>query len=204
MRPQARPATRSRLSTCHENQTPPPGAIIRRFHVPLVNLAGYNADAAGQHEAMPRGTQESAMSSCNLRSNQIIPTPPTGKTSPSGADQPATLRLHRPDEDRSDAIPFDRRLAVRRTIRGHVTAVRREEREDGACNRICALNLLDMSSTGLGAFCQEPIPDGATITVFFPPHGADRGFDAYGKVLRCDAVDGRYRVGIEFVGRAAA
>ncbi len=143
------------------------------------------------------------MSSCNLRSSSVDPTT-SAAPSPSGPDQSATLRLHRPDEHRSDAIPFDRRLAVRRPVSGHVTAVRREQREDGAHNRICALNLVDMSNFGLGAFCQEPIPEGTAITVFFPPHGPDRGFDAYGQVLRCEAAEGRYRIGIRFVGRAAA
>lgn len=147
------------------------------------------------------------MSSCNVRSNHAAaPNMPhtAAAPSPSELDQAAPLRLRRDDERNSDAIPFDRRLAVRRPVSGHVTAVRREQREDGGHNRICALHLVDMSSLGLGAFCQEAIAEGTAITVFFPPHGPDRGFDAYGQVLRCEQVEGRYRVGIQFVGRAAA
>jgi hypothetical protein len=168
--------------------------------------------------------RSSNLRSSNIRSNQVAPATPASKPSPSGPDQahadrvhpdqahpdqagaaqPVALRLRRDDGHRGDAIPFDRRLSVRRAVSGHVTAVCREQGEDGPRNRICALSLVDMSGSGLGAFCQEAIPDGAGITVFFPPHGPDRGFDAYGQVLRCEAAEGGYRVGIQFVGRVAA
>lgn len=118
---------------------------------------------------------------------------------------PAHLRLRRPEEDEPrDSIPFERRTATRRPISGHVTAVRYEKRDDGMHNRICSLTLVDTSDFGIGAFCQDVVPVGTTITVFFPPHGPDRGFDVYGKVLRCDAENGRYRIGIQLIGRAAA
>lgn len=138
--------------------------------------------------------------SADAQAAQIESAPSTG-TSPESSH----LKLRRPEDDGPrDTIPFERRTSIRRPICGHVTALRCEKRDDGMHNRICALTLVDASDLGLGAFCQEPVPEGSTITVFFPPHGPDRGFDAYGQVLRCESIDGQYRIGIQLVGRAAA
>jgi len=107
-----------------------------------------------------------------------------------------SLRLVRPDERDGDSIPFERRACHRRSVSGRVTAVRATPEDPELKSRICALELLDMSNAGLGALIQEPVEINTPITVFFPPHGVDRGFDLYGKVTRCEPAEYGYQIGI--------
>ncbi len=50
----------------------------------------------------------------------------------------------------------------------------------------------------LSAITQTPLEKGERVSVFFPPQGINRGWDAYGKVIRCDASTMGYRVAMEF------
>jgi hypothetical protein len=59
-----------------------------------------------------------------------------------------------------------------------------------------ALN--DLSLGGLSATSETAIERGERVAVFFPPQGGQRGWDAYGRVLRCDAGHFGYRVAVEF------
>lgn len=61
-----------------------------------------------------------------------------------------------------------------------------------------SLALRDLSFGGLSAITQEPLQKGERVTVFFPPQGALRGWDAYGKVLRCDPSGFGYRIAVAF------
>jgi hypothetical protein len=36
------------------------------------------------------------------------------------------------------------------------------------------------------------------VSVFFPPQGASRGWDAYGRVIRCEPSGMGYRIAVEF------
>ena len=80
---------------------------------------------------------------------------------------------------------------------GHETAVIR---------KICSLKLSDISDTGVGVICDEAIEPDTTITILFPPHGPDGGFNATGQVVRCmPRPDGQaHRIGIRFNERSAA
>ena len=115
------------------------------------------------------------------------------------------LRLVDPDQNR-DVIPFERRGGQRRKVAGRVTAIQAEpsDGEDMGRTRICSLVLRDMSETGLGATSQEPLAPGAGITVFFPPHGPERGFDLCGRVIRCTQHHAVYEIGIQFPSRIMA
>jgi len=115
----------------------------------------------------------------------------------------AALKLIRED-DRRDTIPFERRRAKRHVVGGNVTAVRTDFTEDAHRHRITSLQMLNMSDSGLAAICQERIDLNTPIVVFFPPHGAERGFDAYGHVVRCKNRDHGHELGIEFDMRPAA
>jgi hypothetical protein len=109
-----------------------------------------------------------------------------------------SLRLVRPEENDGDSIPFERRAYHRRAVSGRVTAVRATPEAPDIKSHICSLELLDMSDVGLGALIQEPVEIDTSITVFFPPHGVDRGFDLYGKITRCEASEYGYQIGIAF------
>ena len=116
-----------------------------------------------------------------------------------------TLKLVEADPEFDDVIPMERRLDPRFVINGHVTAVRNSDLAGRKLSKICSLQLVNMSDSGLGAICQEPIEPGSSLTVFFPPHGPEQGFDAYGEVLRCRPRDGHgHELGVRFYTRAAA
>jgi len=121
--------------------------------------------------------------------------------------EPAKLKLadyNKPLTRSPDALYFERRHTLRRRLRCRVTALvsdRRQRRDD---HRICSLDLRDQSDTGLGAVADVPVPVGRTVTVFFPPHGPERGFDMIGTVVRCQQQDDHYSIGISLAQRLAA
>jgi hypothetical protein len=62
-----------------------------------------------------------------------------------------------------------------------------------------SLSLRDVSLGGLAAHTSMPVSRGERINVFFPPEGPARGWDAYGRVIRCDpSPAGGYRVAVAF------
>ena len=114
--------------------------------------------------------------------------------------QPSLKLVEPPVRSDDAAIPLERRAYRRHTISGRVTAVQTAQTtEPTACrNRICSLELRNISDTGLGAVAGEPIQVNTAITVFLPPHGAEQGSDLYGRVIRCTARDHGHDVGIRF------
>lgn len=121
----------------------------------------------------------------------------TGLARSIAMDASADLKLVRDEDTTGDTIPFDRRHADRRSISGRVTALRSTADNPESRNRICPLELLNISQTGIGAISQEPIEDGVSIVVFIPPHGNEQGQDLYGKVIRSHERDEYgYEVGI--------
>ena len=61
-----------------------------------------------------------------------------------------------------------------------------------------ALALRDLSIGGLSAISQTPVEAGERLAVFFPPQGIKRGWDAYGRVIRCNPSAMGYRIAVEF------
>ena len=119
----------------------------------------------------------------------------------------ATLRLI--DTTSVDLFGEERRRAVRYSMSGQVTSVRRKLNEDEQedRHRICSMQLLNMSDTGLGMLCDEPVELNSMITVIFPPHGPERGFDLTGRVVRCyesEETEGGHEIGIYLEERPAA
>ena len=51
---------------------------------------------------------------------------------------------------------------------------------------------------GLAATTQTPLGVGERVAVYFPPEGARRGWDVYGRVIRCSPAALGYRVAVEF------
>lgn len=119
-------------------------------------------------------------------------------------DNAPNLRLAETNGQETDAYRLERRRALRHTVTSRVTALRTENGPEGRRNRICSLQLTNMSDTGLGGVCQEAVALDTQIAVFFPPHGPDRGFDLYGRVVRCIERDAGCEIGIRFETRAAA
>ena len=66
------------------------------------------------------------------------------------------------------------------------------------------LALRDLSLGGLSAISQMPLAAGERLTVCFPANAASRGWDAYGRVIRCQPSATGYRVAVEFDSLPAA
>jgi hypothetical protein len=92
----------------------------------------------------------------------------------------------------------DRRAFPRKEV--HVRAEgKRLDYTLAACKQPhITLALRDLSAGGLSAISDTPIEAGERVTVFFPPQGPMRGWDAYGRIVRCDASTFGYRVAVEF------
>lgn len=99
---------------------------------------------------------------------------------------------------------MERRKSVRHALAGRVTALACTSQGRNPSRRIFTLHLTNMSQTGLGATVQDAIEVGARVTVFFPPHGAEHGFDFFGTVIRCQHHESGQEIGIEFQARMAA
>lgn len=67
-----------------------------------------------------------------------------------------------------------------------------------------SLALRDLSVGGLSAISDTPLQAGERVTVFFPPNGPMRGWDAYGRIIRCEPSTFGYRVAVEFDALPAA
>ncbi|MEX1017177.1 MAG: PilZ domain-containing protein [Phycisphaeraceae bacterium] len=125
----------------------------------------------------------------------------------------AARHLHVPSSAGRDAhtdaddrpMFFERRRHRRHAAGGRVTAViTGPGHAEAVARRICSLQLSDLSTAGVGAMVQEPLPIGATLTVFCPPHGPEPGFDLHGTIVRCEPDDWGYRLGIRLDARMAA
>jgi len=104
---------------------------------------------------------------------------------------------------------FDRRRHPRHKATGRVTAIRRTHETNAYRYPLCSLHMQTLSDGGLSAISDVPLSSDEVVTVSFPPHGAERGFDLYGHVLRCrpnvSANHGHgYEIAIMFDQRPAA
>jgi hypothetical protein len=72
----------------------------------------------------------------------------------------------------------------------HSVAARREPK--------LTLHLRDISMGGLSALSPAPLQQGEQVTVVFPRQGLVGGWDATGRVLRCEPSAMGYRVAMEF------
>ena len=102
-----------------------------------------------------------------------------------------------------DTLRFERRRAERHALTGRATAVSHGV-DECTQGRIRSLQMTNISDSGLGAVCQDAVPPGTPITVFFPPHGPERGFDAVGRVVRCTPRGYGHEIGIRFENKPAA
>lgn len=115
-----------------------------------------------------------------------------------------SFRLVSDQRAKDDPIPFERRIQDRKPISGLVTVMQTWGEPEAAKNKISSIQLKDISETGLGGISQEAIEDQAKVTVFIPPHGPERGYDLYGKVVWCARGESGYEVGIELDKRLTA
>ena len=100
----------------------------------------------------------------------------------------------------------DRRVFPRREISLRVGGRRLDHSVDARREPALNLTLGDVSVGGASATSQTRLAVGERVAVFFPPEAGSRGWDAYGRVLRCCDESGKvgYRVAVEFDPMQAA
>ena len=92
----------------------------------------------------------------------------------------------------------ERRIFPRKEIHSRIESKRLDHSLQAHRQPHLSLALRDLSLGGMSALSQTPLDAGERLSVFFPPQGAMRGWDAYGRVIRCDPSSMGYRVAVEF------
>ena len=114
------------------------------------------------------------------------------------------LKLADSSQSQPESYLMERRIATRNRVSGRVTALSSADEHADSQKRICSLQMLNISDTGLGAIVKESVEIGSQISVFFPPHGPEHGFDVCGTVVRCIDREGGHEIGVRIQPRLAA
>lgn len=97
-----------------------------------------------------------------------------------------------------DQAGAERRLFPRKEVHARVEGKRCDHSLGALRDPVVSLALRDLSLGGLSAVSGIELARGERVTVFFPPQGMRRGWDAYGRVVRCEPSALGYRVALEF------
>ena len=92
----------------------------------------------------------------------------------------------------------ERRIFPRKEVHAHIQGKRMDHTIAARREPFLSLAVRDLSMGGLSAISQSPVQRGERVSVFFPPQGVQRGWDAYGRVIRCEPSGFGYRVAVEF------
>ena len=99
---------------------------------------------------------------------------------------------------------YERRIFERKEVQMRVQAMRLDHSLQALRQPHVSMSVRDLSIGGCSALSDTPIEYGERVTLFFPPTGPNRGWDAYGRVLRCDPSHFGFRVAVEFDPMPAA
>jgi hypothetical protein len=102
------------------------------------------------------------------------------------------------------AKQHERRVFPRKEIHARIEGRRMDHSLSVYKQPTVSLAVRDLSAGGLSAISDTPLYPGERVTVFFPPQGIKRGWDAYGRIIRCEPSALGYRVAIEFDALPAA
>lgn len=101
--------------------------------------------------------------------------------------------------ERAEALKSsERRLFPRRETTQTVNGRRLDHSVVARRQPMLSLSLRDVSLGGLSARTETPLAPGERIAVSFPREGLRMGWDAVGRVLRCEPSTQGYRVAVEF------
>jgi hypothetical protein len=109
-----------------------------------------------------------------------------------------SLRLTPLDSTETDNGSANRRMFQRREIHARVEGRRLDHSIEARRQPHMSLAIRDLSVGGLSAISQLPVNRGERLSVFFPPQGTQRGWDAYGRVVRCEHSSMGYRLAVQF------
>jgi hypothetical protein len=92
----------------------------------------------------------------------------------------------------------ERRMFERKEVHAHIQGKRLDHSIAARREPFLSLATRDLSIGGLSAISQTAIQRGERVSVYFPPQGVHRGWDALGRVIRCEPSGFGYRVAVEF------
>ena len=115
---------------------------------------------------------------------------------------PSTLRLPLPARDQTAGA--DRRVFPRTDSDSRVQGVRVDHTIRAHRQPQLSLSLRDISVGGLSAVTATPLEAGERLSVVFPAQFGRAGWDAFGRVVRCEASSMGYRIALQFDHLAAA
>jgi hypothetical protein len=98
----------------------------------------------------------------------------------------------------------ERRIFPRKEVHAAVEGVRVDHSIEARRTPKFNLNLRDLSYGGMSAISPLPLLCGERLSMIFPPLGLNSGWDASGRVLRCEPSAMGYRIAVEFELQAAA
>ena len=92
----------------------------------------------------------------------------------------------------------ERRMFPRKEIQARIEGRRMDHTIEARQQPHLSLSLRDLSLGGCSAMSSVALEQGERLTVFFPPQGPMRGWDAYGRVIRCEPSSLGFRLAMEF------
>ncbi len=96
----------------------------------------------------------------------------------------------------------ERRIFPRKDVQAEVVGNRVDHSVKARQNPRVKLTLRDLSLGGMSAISDTPVDKGEQLSVYFPPLGLQAGtiggWDAFGRVLRCEQSGTGYRIAVEF------
>jgi hypothetical protein len=125
---------------------------------------------------------------------------------PSQRDANSSSESEWHDSYKFNAAPlgFERRVFERKEVRMRVEARRHDHSIDARRQPHVSFAMRDLSLGGCSALSDMPLSAGERVSLFFPPTGPNRGWDAYGRVVRCNPSATGYRVAVAFDSLPAA
>lgn len=108
------------------------------------------------------------------------------------------MRLVRDDEVAASEQGRERRVFPRRPMHITIAGTRLDHTIIARRQPFLELAVRDVSAGGMSALSQTALMPGEMIAVSFPTRGLQPGWDARGRVLRCEPAALGYRVAVEF------
>ncbi len=109
---------------------------------------------------------------------------------------PTNMRI--PQESARNDQGAERRVFPRKELSLCVQGVRIDNTIPARRQPQLSLSLRDISVGGLSAISPTELQTGERLSVVFPPESGRMGWDAYGRVIRCEPSSMGYRVALEF------
>jgi hypothetical protein len=92
----------------------------------------------------------------------------------------------------------DRRVFPRKELSANVQGVRIDHTIPAHRQPTLYMTLRDISVGGCSAISPTELEAGERLSIVFPPESGRVGWDAYGRVVRCEPSTMGYRVALEF------